>query len=277
MENITDTQIFQGLRQNIGTGLTQELVDITNIAIDAQRDEVISILNISNRAYNLTPEVLKKIYPSANTTAVQYIMKHAPAYGINTKKQMASFLATCIIESNGFNAKRENMNYRAQTLVRVFSRRLIPNLNFAQNLVAKGQVEIANHLYNGRMGNRPGTKDGWVYRGGGWIQLTGRANYYQIQNLTGIAFGDNPELIEVTENACIAAMEYWKLHGLNEQSERINVYANGWQLNTLNSRGVETNDYNMNTGIRLVRRTVNGGYNGLNEVAQTFEKAMKYL
>ena len=115
-----------------------------------------------------------------NVKAIPLILKHAPKYGITTKKQMCAFIATCLIESNGFNAKRESFNYRPERLLAVFPTR-IPNLNFARNLIAKGQAEVANHLYGNRYGNRPNTNDGWDYRGGGIIQNTFRSNYYELQ------------------------------------------------------------------------------------------------
>ena len=189
---------------------------------------------------------------------------------------MCAFIATCLIESNGFNAKRESFNYRPERLLAVFPTR-IPNLNFARNLIAKGQAEVANHLYGNRYGNRPNTNDGWDYRGGGIIQNTFRSNYYELQVMTGIPFGDNPKLIEDLENSVIAAMAFWKLKGINEMSEKINTYADGYTLNTLDSKGKETNNYEMNYGARIVRKTVNGGKNGLAEFCKTLEKCLKHL
>ena len=228
------------------------------------------------RQYNLTEVSLKKVYPNVNVKAIPFILKHAPKYNIITKKQMCAFIATCLIESDGFNAKRESFNYRPERLLAVFPTR-IPNLNFARNLIAKGQTEVANHLYGNRYGNRPNTNDGWDYRGGGIIQNTFRSNYYELQVMTGIPFGDNPKLIEDLENSVIAAMAFWKLKGINEMAEKINTYANGYTLNTLDSKGIETNNYEMNYGARIVRKAVNGGKNGFTEFCLALEKCLKHL
>ena len=228
------------------------------------------------RQYNLSEQSLKKVYPNVNVKAIPFILKYAPKYGIITKKQMCAFIANCLIESNGFNAKRESFNYSPERLLAVFPTR-IPNLNFARNLIAKGQAEVANHLYGNRYGNRPNPIDGWDYRGAGIIQITFRSNYYELQVMTGIPFGDNPKLIEDLENSVIAAMAFWKLKGINEMSEKINTYADGYTLNTLDSKGVETNNYEMNYGARIVRKTVNGGKNGLAEFCKTLEKCLKHL
>lgn len=230
----------------------------------------------NTRQYNLTETSLKKVYPNVNVNAIPLILKHAPKYGVITKKQMCAFIATCLIESNGFNSKRESFNYRPERLLAVFPTR-IPNLNFARNLIAKGQAEVANHLYGNRYGNRPNTNDGWDYRGGGIIQNTFRSNYYELQVMTGIPFGDNPKLIEDLENSVIAAMAFWKLKGINDMAEKINTYSDGYTLNTLDSRGRITNNYEMNYGARLVRKAVNGGLNGYVEFCQTLEKCLKHL
>ncbi len=95
--------------------------------------------------------------------------------------------------------------------------------------------------------------------------------------MTGIKFGDNPKLIEDMENAAIAAMEFWRINGCNEKSEKINTYSNGYTLNTLSSKGVETRDYKMNYGARIIRQTVNGGLNGYTDFCQALEKCLRYL
>ena len=286
MTTVTETQIFNSIRNKLSPDkLTQTTVDLTQIALKGEGgyDKVVAYLGLDkvsnqvSRPYNLTAETLRKVYPKANVDAIPVIMKYASTYGIVTKKQMCAFLATCILESNGFNAKRESFAYSASRLVEVFPRKRIPDLAFAKKLVAQGQIAIANHLYNGRMKNRIGTNDGWDYRGNSWIQLTGRENHYEMQNLTGFKVGDNPKLLEVMDTACQVTMSWWKLNGLNEKAELTNVYSNGYTLNTLNARGIETKDYDMNTGARLVRKTVNGGYIGFDEYCKYFEACMRHM
>lgn len=281
---LLDRDIFDALRVHGASGkLSQLIVDITKKAIsdDEFRLEIAERLGIVigsiARTYDISPATILKIYPTANIAALPYIMKYAPEYGIVSKKQMAAFIATCLIESNGFSAKRENFNYRPERLLAVFPKSRIPNLSFAKNIVAQGQVALANHLYGSRFGNRPGTNDGWDYRGGGIIQNTFRSNYYKLQVATGIPFGDNPKLIEDLENSVIAAMAYWQERGINAMADKINTYANGYTLNTLNSRGVETRDYEMNYGARIVREAVNGGLNGYTDFCRTLEKCLQHM
>ena len=287
-QTVTDTDIFAKLREHLApTKLSQLMVDITNQAMTDSnfRSELIERLELSvkevevaagKRPYNLTIETLKKVDPNVNPAAVNILLRLGPQYGIVTKKQMCAFIANCIHESNAFNAKRESFNYRPERLRAVFPTR-IKSVADARALLAKGQVAVANYLYGGRYGNRPNTNDGWDYRGGGWTQNTFRANYFILQNMTSIKFGDNPKLIEDMENAAIAAMEFWRINGCNEKAEKINTYSNGYTLNTLNSKGIETRDYKMNYGARIIRETVNGGLNGYTEFCQALEKCLRYL
>lgn len=69
---------------------------------------------------------------------------------------------------------RENMNYTAKRIRQVW-----PSRPEAVQFAGKPR-ELANSVYGGRLGNRVGTDDGWLYRGGGVDQLTGRDNYRKI-------------------------------------------------------------------------------------------------
>lgn len=287
MVNVTDKQIFEALREHVKPAtLTQLLVDITNEAMeDAEaREMVITSLGLTpkdkkpvTRPYNLTEFTAKKVYPEFNLKAIPLLLKYAPLYGVITKKQFCAFVATMIVESNGFNAKRENFNYRPERLLKVFPKSRIPDLKFARALVAQGQPAIANHLYNGRYGNRIGSNDGWNYRGGGPIQLTFLDNYRAAENRLGIPLVANPKLIEELDTGVLTAFDFWRHKRVNELADGINVYSNGYTLNTLNNRGVETKNYRMNTGIVNVRKRVNGGDNGLEEFAEYFELCMQWF
>ena len=286
-QTVTDAAIFAKLREHLQpTKLSQLLVDITNKSMEdnAFRDTLIERLNVpapmasdtAGRSYNLTLENLRKVDANVNPAAIEVLLRLGPQYGIISKKQMCAFIANCVLESQGFNAKRESFNYKPERLRAVFPSR-VKSIADARALIAKGQVAVANFLYGGRYGNRPNTNDGWDYRGGGWTQNTFRDNYFILQNMTGIKFGDNPKLIEEMENAAIAAMEFWRLNGCNEKAEQINTYSNGYTLNTLNTKGIETRDYKMNYGARIIRQTVNGGLNGYTEFCQALEKCLRYL
>lgn len=72
-----------------------------------------------------------------------------------------------------------------------------------------------NFVYGGRYGNRPGTDDGFDFRGGGLNQLTFRDNYDRYGNLAGVDLIHHPELVNAPRVAAAVAVEYMKdrFHG----------------------------------------------------------------
>ena len=112
------------------------------------------------------------------------INKLFPEYGITTHDVMHEALANFLQESLEFNYKVENMYYGAETLVKTWPSRF--KTIEAAKPYAKNPKALANFVYNGRMGNIPGTDDGFNFRGSGFVGLTGRnvlksfANYKKL-------------------------------------------------------------------------------------------------
>ena len=100
-------------------------------------------------------------------------------YGVTKFSQFDEFLANLFQESGEFKHKTENMNYRAETLVKVWASRF-PNLSAAEPF-AHNPEKLANKVYGFRMGNTQ-PNDGWKFRGGGFIGLTGREVYEKYAN-----------------------------------------------------------------------------------------------
>lgn len=139
-------------------------------------------VNIS--ASLLTGEKLRQIATSLTLSRANQlsdsIAKVCPLYGIYDKQVLPAFLAQVIHESNEFRDKVENLNYSAEALVKTWPSRFVlrahssgSKLRIAENYAHKPK-EIALAAYNGRMGNRVGSDDGWNFRGSGWLQMTGR-------------------------------------------------------------------------------------------------------
>ena len=96
-----------------------------------------------------------------------------PDYDINTVPRVAAFLEQTAYESGGYRAIKENLNYKAESLMRVWPR-YFPDMATAQRY-AHNQQAIANRAYANRMGNGPEESgDGWKFCGRGLIQLTGK-------------------------------------------------------------------------------------------------------
>ena len=174
-----------------------------------------------------------------------------PKHGITTKKRVAMFLAQTGEESCDYTEIEENLNYRASTLLEIFPR-YFRRLNV--NDYAHHPIKIANLVYSGRMGNgNEASGDGWKFRGRGIIQITGHDNY---ANCSKALFGDNrllttPELLLEKENAVGSACWFWEQRGLNVLSDQGNV--------------------------REVTHRINGGYNGLADREERYNRAIADL
>lgn len=113
----------------------------------------------------------------------------------------ASWAAYCLgtthHETGGEMAPNvENLNYTTAARIRAVWPSRFPTMASAQPFVRNARG-LANHVYNGRMGNRPGSNDGWDFRGRGQSHITGRENYERAD----AALGLNGELVRNPDKA----------------------------------------------------------------------------
>jgi len=140
-----------------------------------------------------------------------------PDYEINTPQRIAAFVAQCAHESANFTALQENLNYRWQTLRKIFPK-YFPTDELAQQYASKPNkaAAIANRVYANRMGNGPEESgDGYRYRGRGLIQLTGRDNYMWFAASLQITPEAATEYLETFEGAAQSACWFWETNKLN--------------------------------------------------------------
>jgi putative chitinase len=145
-----------------------------------------------------------------------------PDYEINTPQRIAAFIAQCAHESGNFTALRENLNYRAVTLRKIFPK-YFPTDEMAQQYAAmpNKQQAIANLVYANRMGNGPPESgDGWRFAGKGLIQLTGRDNYTWFAASLGISVEEAAEYLETFEGAAQSACWFWETNKLNQWADK---------------------------------------------------------
>jgi putative chitinase len=115
-----------------------------------------------------------------------------PKYGIVTAMAAANFMGECTEECAGGSQVEENLNYRAPVLHSQWP----SHFTMTQALAMQHQPRlIANQAYNGRMGNRVGTDDGWNFRGRGPAQTTGHVAYGDLGELLKVDLIAHPELI----------------------------------------------------------------------------------
>ena len=168
----------------------------------------------------LTLEQLNKVIPG-NQYVEQWhaaLAQLLPDYGIDTPNRIACFLAQCKHESGSFTAIKENLNYRAESLTKVWPK-YFPSLAIAEEY-AHNQEKIANRAYANRMGNGDeASGDGYKFCGRGLIQLTGKDNYQGFADSLGISVEEASEYMETFEGCVQSACWFWETNNLNQWAD----------------------------------------------------------
>ena len=142
-----------------------------------------------------------------------------PKYGITTPRRVAHFISQTSHESNNFNSLEENLNYSEKSLLAVFGRYFgqSPKRNAAE--YARNPEKIANYVYqdefrSSKMGNtKPG--DGWLFRGRGLKQLTGRENYTNFGKSVSMTAEQAAVYVATEKGAIESAAWFWNAKNLN--------------------------------------------------------------
>lgn len=178
----------------------------------------------------LTVDQLRAMIPTNKEVEewCEELNKALPKYDITTDERIAGFVSQCAHESMDFNAMSENLNYREETLNKVFPRYFGPGKRNAAEY-AKNPEKIANYVYmdefrSSKLGNtQPG--DGWRFRGRGLKQLTGRDNYTRFAKDYGMTAEEAAAWVETKEGALASALWFWKTNNLNPVADTGNVAA----------------------------------------------------
>jgi putative chitinase len=156
---------------------------------------------------------LEKLRGHIPDAVIAQIPDTASKFNINTPLRLAHFLAQCGHESGGFKVTSENLNYSAKGLMGIF-KKYFPTQALAEAYQRQPQ-KIANKVYASRMDN--GTEssgDGFKFRGRGYIQLTGRANYTAFGKAINEDIANNPDVVS-GKYALLSAAWFWSKNGLN--------------------------------------------------------------
>jgi len=153
-------------------------------------------------------EALKGHIPDA---VIAQIPDAAAKFNITNVLRLAHFLAQCGHESGNFKVVNENLNYSADGLKKIFPKYFPENL---AESYAKQPEKIASRVYGSRMGNGDETtKEGYKYRGRGYIQLTGKSNYSNFAKFIGEDTVANPDLV-ATKYPLASAAFFFNANGL---------------------------------------------------------------
>lgn len=170
--------------------------------------------------FNFTQEQLKEMIPRNPYVPQWYeaISSILPEYEINTPQRVAAFLAQCAHESGGFVFLKENLNYKAPSLRKVFPKYFQDDAT--ASAYANKPEKIANRVYANRMGNGDESSgDGWRYCGRGLIQLTGKDNYTFFAASLDIPVEEASEYLQTFEGAVQSACFFWEQNSLNKWAD----------------------------------------------------------
>ena len=202
-------------------------------------------------------EQLSKLH--INTDLVEPLNETFERFNISTIRQQAAFIGQCGHECGNFKVFEENLNYRAETLMKLWPKRF-PTLEFAKQY-ERNPRKIANSVYSNRMGNRDeASGDGFRFRGRGAIQLTGHSGYYHAGKALGIDFVMEPDLVATPKYALLTAGWFWSTHGCNELAES----------------GAPLDNEGRPTWINLTKK-INGGTIGLADRVKHTQEAIVVL
>lgn len=176
-------------------------------------------------------------------------------WGITNNKRRAMLIGQCAHESGQFAARYENLNYSSSALWVVFKKHF-KNAAETERFARKPEL-IANRVYSNRMGNGDeSTGEGYLYRGRGYLQLTGKSNYNKFGKLLGIDLLNEPD--QVAEP--VVSLQVAALYCASRKR-------NGKTL-------LEWADED---DVRMVTRGINGGTHGLADRINKTEAALSAL
>ncbi|MCK8785883.1 hypothetical protein M0638_16005 [Roseomonas sp. NAR14] len=163
-----------------------------------------------------TAALLKTCLPGCPDPAgwVKPIAAAWARFGIDTPQRQAAWIAQCGHESGDLTALSENLTYTsADRLRKVFPSFFVTGAYKAEGYVGQPQ-KLANLVYGGRLGNRPGTDDGWRFRGAGLVQLTFRSGFEGFGKAVGMTAEDAADYARTRDGAAMSAAWYFADRGL---------------------------------------------------------------
>lgn len=170
-----------------------------------------------------------------------------------TNDQVSHFCGQVGHETGGFRTFTENLNYGATGLLSTFKKYFTAPL---AESYARQPVKIASRVYANRMGNGDeASNEGYLFRGRGALQLTGKENYK--------SFSDSLAKPEIMTSPDLVATDY--------AFESALFFFNKNKLWTIADKGV-----NPDTILALTKR-INGGVLGLDDRTSQTNRYYKWL
>jgi putative chitinase len=180
----------------------------------------------------LRRDTLRHLWPRCSPAIVDGVIASQDRvfakYGVTSARVVAIIMGEISHEFGAGAEMEENLNYRAEQLLRQWPKHFTRAQAYA---MAHKPRLIANQAYNGRMGNRPGTDDGWDFRGRGGSQLTGRENYEKLSRVVGLDLLNHPEYLSSPEHFLECSVADFVMCGCLPYAEKNDVYMVTQRLN----------------------------------------------
>ena len=174
-----------------------------------------------------------------------------PLWEVDTPERVSMFIAQCGHESNNFRVLSENLNYSAKALDALFSKYFVKAGRDA-NEYHRQPRKIANVIYANRMDNGDiNSDDGWKFKGGGILQLTGRYNYTEFGKAVDKSPEEAVEYVRTKKGALDSACWFWDTNNINKYAD---------------SRDIKGST-----------KRINGGYIGLEDRKKHYEHIVEVL
>lgn len=211
----------------------------------------------------ITPDQLRQIAPVITESKAQEIAplldSICPLYRIDTPNVFHEFIANVLHESACFTHLEENLYYtKAQRIKDVWPNRFRDVFDAAA--YTKNPKKLAEKVYGKRadLGNYS-MSDGWDFRGGGPIQLTGRANFTLFTNYYNSRFKSNYNIIEMADKV--------------RTDLAIGIHSACWIF----AVSMKLIDEAQNDYMKEIVKKINGGYNGIAERMKYYELAKQVI
>jgi len=157
------------------------------------------------------------------------------ANDINTPARMAAFVGQCAFESDNFKVLQENLDLKANALMKTFSRSRISEddcMRYGSRAEIKQRADIngiANAIYGGDYGRKnlgnTEPEDGSRFRGRGLFLLRGKTSYAQAGQAIGVDLVESPELVALPQYAALTAGWVWRVNELNALADAGDIAA----------------------------------------------------
>ena len=203
--------------------------------------------------FEFTKDQLNEIIEDDADNWYDALCELLPKYGITTERRVAHFLSQCAHESGGFRRLEENLNYSAKALRAVFGRYFGDSPKRDADEYHRKPELIANYVYMDefrkyKMGN-VNEGDGWLFRGRGLKQLTGRENYTRFGATVDMTAEEAAAYVATEKGAVESACWFWDANKLNNIADTDDV-------------------------VRMTKK-INGGNIGLADRQSRYAKAME--